>query len=118
MSDFAFTAEQIRTTLLAVRERATWQQLLMLQHQYRQPNHAATMTAMARAVGHDTFHFANSQYGTLARWVAEKLGYDPPEDRWGKWWRTLSVGPIPETGEPILTMRPEVAAALRDLGCV
>jgi hypothetical protein len=62
---------------------------------------------------------ARLQYGTLARAIAEKLGYAPPQKGKGpvRWWFALSVAATGEDdagdGEFKWIMRPELVAALR-----
>lgn len=90
-------------------------QLEFLQAHYSSPGRASTATNLARAAGYRNFNALNLQYGTLARRIGEALGV-----------REATLGLLLEFNEPfsltnehwILSMRPEFADALRELGWV
>ena len=115
------TTEEFKAALLATRD---WigispTQLQMLQAQCRAPDATITAAQLADQLRFKNFAAARLQYGTLARAVAEKLGYAPPQKGKGavRWWFALSIGPDgpDDAGDGQLkwTMRPELVAALR-----
>jgi hypothetical protein len=116
------TTEQFKAALLATRD---WNgiapiQLQMLQAQCRAPDCKISALQMSRQLSFKSFAAARLQYGTLARVIADKLGYAPPQK--GKatpvWWFTLSTVPdAPDAGDGQLEwiMRPELVAALRSM---
>ena len=115
------TAEEFKAALLATRD---WigispTQLQMLQAQCRAPDATITAAQLAEQLRFKNFAAARLQYGTLARAVAEKLGYAPPQKGKGpvRWWFALSVGQEghddPSDGQFKWIMRPELVAALR-----
>ena len=114
------TIEQFKAALLATRD---WNgiapiQLQMLQAQFRAPESTISPLQMAHQLSFKNFIAARSQYGTFARAVADKLGYEPPQKGNGTpcWWFTLStVRDAPDVGDGQLAwiMRPELVAALR-----
>jgi len=91
------------------------QQLRFLQAHYSSPGRASTATNLALAAGYKNFNALNLQYGTLARRIGEALGESEP-----------TLGLLLEFNEPfsitnehwILSMKPEFADALRELGWV
>ena len=115
------TTEEFKAALLATRD---WigispTQLQMLQAQCRAPDATITAAQLADQLRFKNFAAARLQYGTLARAVAEKLGYAPPQKGKGavRWWFALSIGQDgpDDAGDGQLkwTMRPELVAALR-----
>lgn len=116
------TTEQFKAALLATRD---WNgiapmQLQMLQAQCRAPESKITALQMSQQLSFKSYAAARLQYGTLARVIADKLGYAPPQK--GKstpcWWFTLSTVPdAPDAGDGKLEwiMRPELVAALRSM---
>jgi hypothetical protein len=117
--DHVASIEQFRAALLAIRPSLTDNMLTMLRYQYRAPNHAATATELAQAAGYKTYEPANRQYGELGKLIADALTFTPPRraDGTHKYWSTLSTGdPSLEEGEHWrFVMRPELAAAIREL---
>jgi hypothetical protein len=90
----------------------------MLQAQCRAPESTISPSRMAQQLSFKSFAAARLQYGTLARAIADKLGYAPPQKGRGAacWWFTLStVRDAPELGDgqSEWIMRPELVAALR-----
>ncbi len=90
------TTEEFKAALLATRD---WigispTQLQMLQAQCRAPDATITAAQLADQLRFKNFAAARLQYGTLARAVAEKLGYAPPQKGKGavRWWFALSIG--------------------------
>ena len=115
------TTEEFKAALLATRD---WigispTQLQMLQAQCRAPDATITAAQLADQLRFKNFAAARLQYGTVARAVAEKLGYAPPQKGKGavRWWFALSIGQDghDDAGDGQLkwTMRPELVAALR-----
>src|SRR5208283_1660369 len=115
------TTEQFTAALLATRD---WigispTQLQILQAQCRAPDATITAAQLATQLSFKNSAAARLQYGTLARAIAEKLGYAPPQKGKGpvRWWLALSIAPwgIEDAGDGDLKwmMRPELVAALR-----
>lgn len=115
------TAEEFKAALLATRD---WigispTQLQILQAQCRAPDATITAAQLADQLRFKNFAAARLQYGTLARAVADKLGYSPPQKGKGpvRWWFALSVGQDrnddPGDGQFKWVMRPELVSALR-----
>ena len=115
------TTEQFKAALLATRD---WNgiapiQLQMLQAQCRAPESTISALEMAHQLSLKSFAAARLQYGTLARTLADKLGYAPPQKGKGTpyWWFTLSTGrPVPDDATETQVewiMRPELVTALR-----
>ena len=117
------TTEQFKAALLATRD---WigispVQLHMLQAQCRAPDCTISVTQMAEQLKFKTPAAARLHYGTLARAIADKLGYAPPQK--GKsttcWWFTLSTGrdALGGAGDAQFEwiMRPELVTALRTM---
>jgi len=115
------TTEEFKAALLATRD---WigispTQLQMLQAQCRAPDATITAAQLADQLRFKNFAAARLQYGTLARAVADKLGYAPPQKGKGpvRWWFALSIGQGGHDdagdGQFKWTMRPELVAALR-----
>ena len=115
------TTEEFKAALLATRD---WigispTQLQMLQAQCRAPDATISAAQLAEQLKFKNFAAARLQYGTLARAVAEKLGYAPPQKGKGpvRWWCALSIGQDgyedTANGQFKWVMRPELVAALR-----
>jgi hypothetical protein len=115
------TAEEFKAALLATRD---WigispTQLQMLQAQCRAQDATITAAQLADQLRFKNFAAARLQYGTLARAVAEKLGYTPPQKGKGpvRWWFALSTAGEGNDdagdGQFKWVMRPELVAALR-----
>jgi hypothetical protein len=115
------TTEEFMAALLATRD---WigispTQLQMLQAQCRAPQATITALQLADQLKFKNFAAARLQYGTLARAIAEKLGYAPPQrgKAPARWWFALSVGQSGQDdagdGQFKWVMRPELVAALR-----
>lgn len=117
------TTEEFTAALLATRD---WigispTQLQILQAQCRAPEATITAAQLATQLSFKNFATARLQYGTLARAIAEKLGYSPPQKGKGpvRWWFALSTGQMDQDdagdGQFKWTMRPELVAALRTM---
>ena len=115
------TTQEFTAALLATRD---WigispTQLQMLQAQCRAPEATITALQLADQLRFKNFAAARLQYGTLARAIAEKLGYAPPQKGKGpvRWWFALSTGQAGQDdagdGQFKWIMRPELVAALR-----
>ena len=115
------TTEQFKAALLATRDwiGITPNQLQMLQAQCRAPECTISAAQLADQLRFKSFAAARLQYGTLARAIADKLGYAPPQrgKATTRWWLTLSTGRDGhnDVGDGHLewVMRPELVAALR-----
>lgn len=100
------------------------QYLTMLKAQYVSEGHIITATRLAEAAGYANYNAANLQYGTMAKLLANHLGYLPPKRSSGErmWWCTLSNGNEASgatvDGHFEFVMRPELAAALETMGWV
>jgi len=100
------------------------QYLAMLKAQYDSEDHIITATRLAEAAGYANYNAANLQYGTLAKLLANHLGYLPPKRTIDErmWWCTLSTGNDASDatidGHFEFVMRPELAAALEAMGWV
>ena len=115
------TTEQFKAALLAIRD---WSgispiQLQLLQTQCRAPECTISASQLTDRLKFKNFAAARLQYGVLARAVADKLGYAPPQKGKGTpcWWFTLSTGrngpDDSADGQFEWVMRPELVAALR-----
>lgn len=115
------TTEEFKAALLATRD---WigispTQLQILQAQCRAPDTTITAAQLADQLRFKNVAAARLQYSTLARAVADKLGYAPPQKGKGpvRWWFALSIGQDgpDDTGDGQFKwiMRPELVAALR-----
>jgi len=117
------TTEEFTAALLATRDwiGISSTQLQMLQAQCRAPEATITAAQLATQLSFKNFAAARLQYGTLARAIAEKLGYAPPQKGKGpvRWWFALSIAYDGEDdagdGEFKWIMRPELVAALRTM---
>lgn len=117
------TPEQFKSALLKVRDRLKSMEtpLAMLRAQFRSPNQTITATKLAAEVGFKEYSGANLQYGSLARAVAEVLGYTPDKrpDGTTRWWRALAYthanAAESEDGHFQWIMRPELATALQEM---
>lgn len=83
----------------------------------------ASMEELALRTGYDSFESANLHYGRFAHAIADALPVAPadlPAGRYANWTQALahSQGARNEAGHFLWTQRPEVAAALEQLGWV
>jgi hypothetical protein len=111
-----FTVEQMKAALLAVRDRITPSQLLMLKGHYGY--RIASMGQLANFGGYDhRYQVANSQYGGLSGRIAEQLGFTPEGNKTFTIATALPDQPD-ETGKAQWRMDDVVATALEELGWV
>lgn len=99
-------------------------QRAMLQAHFEAPAHILTAGALANAGGYESYVSANSQYGALARKLAEELEWQPPRnDGVPTWTFALATGADGETRAETESLgrsnwrwrlRPEVVQALQD----
>lgn len=115
------TVDQYKRALLTLRDRGLpTTYLTMLKAQYA-ANGAITSTKLAEAAGYENYNAANLHYGTLARHLAEILGYQPPprEDGSRMWWTCISYSEEglvePTSGHFTFLMRPELEQALAEM---
>jgi hypothetical protein len=111
------TAAEYRTAMAAV--SMTDEMRAMLNAHLWASDHILTATELAHAGGYDSYTSANSQYGTLARRIAEELEWEPPIVDGTQTW-TLALATGADEGEPTeraewrWKLRPEVVEALQD----
>ncbi|MBW4522620.1 MAG: HNH endonuclease [Scytolyngbya sp. HA4215-MV1] len=87
--------------------------LQILQIHYHAHEQTITAKQLAQAMGYSHHATANMMYGRLARWVSEKLNYNPELEKLG----TLVTFEKRE-GEWHWILRPEVSQALQVLGWI
>lgn len=110
------TAVEYREALDFV--KMTDEQRAMLNAHFEAPNHILTATELANAGGYPSYSSANSQYGKLARNIAEELEWKPPmENGMQTWTLALATGAddsvLADTGEWRWRLRDEVVQAMR-----
>ena len=111
-----FTVEQIKAALLAVRDRITPSQVLMLKGHYG--CRIASMGQLANFGGYGhRYQVGNSQYGGLSGRIAEHLGFIPEGDKTFTIATALPDQPD-ENGKAQWRMDDVVATALEELGWV
>lgn len=117
MTEKNFTVEQMKAALLAVQDRITPAQMLMLQGHYG--CRTASMEKIATFGGYgENFKTANIQYGTLCGRIAEQLGFTPEVGN-NKTWTLASVSRRRDKkGHAQWRMDDVVALALKELGWV
>ena len=101
-------------------------QATMLSAHLAAVNHTLTATELALSAGKDSYEYANSQYGKLARALAEEMDFLPTErtnDGLLIWTFALATGardPASKRPDDYIewqwTLRPSVVDALRSLG--
>lgn len=111
------TAKHYAEALRTLEAHPIHRRMVVAQHGF--PDHAATARQLSAVTGYRGFTAACGIYGTAGRFVAEALGLGPPRDNPNSpgWWTILSTGD-PTQGEFLWVMRPQVAAALQQLGWV
>lgn len=95
---------------------------LLVAHYYA-TNRQASMEELADAVGYDSYASSNLRYGALAHKVADLLPSVPPDlpdGEYGNWVQSVaySKGERNDADHFLWTLRPEIAAALEQLGWV
>lgn len=113
-------AEEVREAFSQVSMNKA--QEAMLTAHLASPGHILTATELAQAAGYKDYSVANSQYGMLARRLAEELGYTPSEttNSVTTWTFTLAESAdlkapeeaVEPDGQWRWHLRPEVAEAL------
>jgi hypothetical protein len=115
------SADDYKRVLLEIRDKSMPDDYLpMLRAQCKSEGHAITATQIAELMQYKNFNAANLRYGTMARDIAERLGYEPPTRANGDpmWWTSLSFsdGHTDElTGHFRFVMRPELVVALTQM---
>lgn len=99
----------------AIRGKVTVNQLLMLQHHYAAPGRCVTARRLAECVGYADWRGVNTQYGALAKRLADQMGLEVDGDNVFLLATFVSDADV-ENGETQLVMRPQVAVALERLG--
>ena len=88
----------------------------LLQTYYHLPNHEATMTQISEAMGWRSYSSGNVHYGKLAQLVAEQLGL--PDDGCNLTALCTFLAPQKPGDHWLITMRPQVADALKELSWI
>ena len=106
------TSEMYREALLALEGEMSETKRKLLSVHYNFPNRRATMTQISNAMGWPDYSTGNLHYGKLAKLIGDQLGFH---------FGTVSLNSICELDkEPdehwVLTLRPELAEALKALG--
>lgn len=120
------TSDVVEKAILRIRPSDG--QLAMLKAHLNAPDHILTATELAAAAGKDSYEYANSQYGRLARNLAEEMEFTPSQtySSTGQpvWTYTLATGvsdgasvePSDEYVEWRWKLRPQLVEALTSLG--
>jgi len=113
-----FTVEQMKAALLAVQDRITPAQMLMLKGHYGCRIASMGQLADFGGYGH-RYQVGNSQYGGLSGQIAEHLGFTPE----GNWSKTFTIATAlhdqpDENGKAKWRLDEVVATALEELGWV
>jgi hypothetical protein len=87
----------------------------LLSAHYAAPARTLTASELAQAVDLGSYHATNSNYGRLGRLVGEWITFPYESDYWVE---SLATWRRDSDGELRLTMRPELADALEQLGWV
>ena len=115
------TAEEFVNAFPRLDTEITERHWLMLKALLTAPGRTLTATEIAAAAGYSSFSSANLNLGTLARIVAEDLGYRPDRRADGspRWTTTFATGADPSLCEDDglwrWTMRPQFAECLAQM---
>ncbi|HWB11594.1 MAG TPA: hypothetical protein VG826_20350 [Pirellulales bacterium] len=107
---------------VSVEKLKLWRKLLGCH--YAMPGHTITAMELAQQCKLASFSEANLRYGALAHAVADHLRFQPEPrptgDRKPMWWLALSTGSYGDDRDSMFqfTMRPELIAALEEMGWV
>lgn len=116
--------EQFIAGLLKIRDKGKFNGtkfLTLLKAQYYSEQHTITATRLAEAADYANFNAANLHYGTLGHFLADAIGYHPPQRKNGEsiWFWTLSTGNDASEntidGHYEFVMRPELVEALQEM---
>lgn len=92
----------------------------MLRAHYRAPNRSLTATELAKAAGYANYNAANLQYGSVGKLLWEELPTKLPIGPDGAPIYTFALAELSDQTAPndqwVWRMRPEIAAALLELG--
>jgi arylsulfatase A-like enzyme len=88
----------------------------LLHTHYHSPRREATMTQISEAMGWRTYSSGNAHYGKLAQLVAEQVGFHPDGCHLNA--LTTAAKPAEHSAHLLITMRPQVAEALKQLSWV
>jgi nucleoside-diphosphate-sugar epimerase len=107
------TTKSLQDALRIALASATPGQIRLLRVHFESPAGRATARDLATAVGYRSPHRATMQLGAFAHKVADMLDEQPPH-----WIMVLAdiEGNLDARGEFVLTMKPEVRDALKELG--
>jgi|HubBroStandDraft_2_1064218.scaffolds.fasta_scaffold90872_2 putative restriction endonuclease len=107
-----FTVEQMKSALLAVRDKVTEPQMSMLRAHYLY--RTLSMRRIATFGGYDNYGAANLQYGALCGRIARELGFVSPGDQT---YTVATVSPESDSkGEAQWRMDDVVVKALENIG--
>ena len=91
----------------------------LLRVHYASPGRSTSTTVLARAVGYRNCQGVNLNYGIVAAKIGKRVGVPPDPSRDNLWAiATWEHGHRDRAGHFVFTMRPELAAALRQAGLV
>jgi hypothetical protein len=109
------TVEDYQRAFLALygEDKVSDNQVTMLRHHAR--HKITTARDLAELVGYNGHRGANLQYGTLAKRVANKVGYQPPK---GYTFLSTIVTFSQESTPYPMELRPNVIEALKQIGWV
>lgn len=93
--------------------RISENQRVILRTHYRAPECVTTANQLAKAVSYQSHNGVNLWYGKLGKWVAEEVGYQPPEGY--TFLSTLVTFEREATPYP-MKLRPNVTQALQVMG--
>jgi len=111
----AISSEDYRQALEALGSSISETQRSLLRAHYRAPGRTLTASELAQAANLGSYQATNSNYGRLGRLVGEWITF-PFESEF--WVESLATWHRDPDGELRLTMRPELALALEQLGWV
>lgn len=120
---YPFSANQIAealTTLQQSTSKKIANGFLMLRANYKAENMEISTGRLGRAAGYDNYNTGNAQYGAFAHQLCDILDYNPKQRTGGNWIDILCEESEEKDhlGHFQWRLRPQVAAALEELGLV
>jgi hypothetical protein len=109
------SCDDYRHALDRLKSDITDAQRKILGAHYHAPNRTLTASELATAANLTSYHATNASYGRLGRLIGEWITFPYESDYWVE---SLATWQRDSDGELTLTMRPELAAALEQLGWV
>ncbi|HWG45671.1 MAG TPA: hypothetical protein VN688_23115 [Gemmataceae bacterium] len=111
------SSQQYREALSRLAEALPSNHLALLRAHYRAPDHTATATDLAKAVGYQDYRGVNAQYGRLGTILREALNYE--EGGQESYIIASFIPPgVNDNIDWLWVMHPELAEALEQLGWV